>query len=67
MPQAGGAFHTFTEKGYEFDTGVHYIGEMGKQTVFKTMYDQLTDGQIEWAKMDDAYDVVSIGTGKDNR
>lgn len=23
---AGGCTHTFTEKGYEFDTGLHYIG-----------------------------------------
>ena len=23
---AGGCCHTFTEKGYSFDTGFHYIG-----------------------------------------
>ncbi len=65
--QAGGAFHTFVEKGYEFDTGVHYIGEMNQGSVFRTMYDRLTDGQIEWAAMVDAYDVVSIGLGEENR
>ena len=26
---AGGGCHTFKEKGYEFDTGLHYIAESG--------------------------------------
>ena len=64
--QAGGGLHTFVEKGYEFDVGVHYVGEMGKG-IFRTLFDQLTDGQLEWAPLDDAYDVMSIGRGKDRR
>ena len=28
---------------------------------------QLTEGQIEWERMEDSYDVVSIGLGKENR
>jgi all-trans-retinol 13,14-reductase len=52
--QAGGALHTFYEHGYEFDTGVHYIGEMGSQTKVKTLLDQITEGQLEWAKKDDS-------------
>ena len=27
--QAGGCCHTFIDKGYEFDVGIHYIGEIG--------------------------------------
>ena len=34
--QAGGCCHTFIDKNYEFDVGIHYIGEMGVQTVRKT-------------------------------
>lgn len=64
--QAGGGLHTFVEKGYEFDVGVHYVGEMGSG-LFRTLFDQLTDGQLEWAQLDDAYDVMSIGYGKDKR
>ena len=64
--QAGGGLHTFVEKGYEFDVGVHYVGEMGRG-IFRTLFDQLTDGQLEWAPLDDAYDVMSIGRGKDRR
>ena len=29
--------------------------------------DQITEGQLEWAKLDENYDVVSIGYGDDNR
>ena len=65
--QAGGGLHTFIEKGFEFDVGFHYIGEVGEQTLFKTLVDQLTDGQMEWAPIEDGYDVVSIGFGRENR
>jgi hypothetical protein len=30
--QCGGCCHSFTEKGYEFDTGIHYIGECRNNT-----------------------------------
>ena len=50
--------------GYEFDVGIHYIGEMGKQTLNKTLLDQICDGQIEWAPLDHEYDVVRIGYDK---
>ena len=26
--RSGGCCHTFEERGFEFDTGIHYIGEM---------------------------------------
>ncbi|KAG0715457.1 putative all-trans-retinol 13,14-reductase [Chionoecetes opilio] len=56
--QAGGCCHTFIEKGYEFDVGIHYIGEMTYQSISKTFVDQITDGQLEWEPLDDAYDEV---------
>ncbi|XP_045626463.2 all-trans-retinol 13,14-reductase [Procambarus clarkii] len=56
--QAGGCCHTFIEKGYEFDVGIHYIGELTSQTLMKTYIDQITNGQLEWATMSDDYDVV---------
>jgi len=58
--QAGGCCHTFIDKGYEFDVGIHYIGEMGSQTLNKTLLDQISEGQIEWAPLDKEYDVVEI-------
>jgi len=65
--QAGGCCHTFIDKGYEFDVGIHYIGEMGHQTLNKTLLDQICEGQVEWAPLDDEFDVISIGYGSDAR
>ena len=59
--QAGGCCHTFIDKGYEFDVGIHYIGKMSNGQFNRTFLDQISEGQIEWAPLDDAYDVVSIG------
>jgi len=62
--QAGGCCHSFIDKGYEWDVGIHYIGEMGRQTLNKTLLDQISSGQIEWAPLDDEFDVVQIGYDK---
>jgi len=59
--QAGGCCHSFLDKGYEWDVGIHYIGEMGHQTLNKTLLDQIADGQIEWAPLEDNFDIVHIG------
>ena len=65
--QAGGGTHTFIEKGYEFDPGVLYIGELEEVTFFRNMFDQVTEGQLEWALLDKNYDRVSIGVGDEKR
>ena len=33
--QAGGCCHTFSDKGYEFDVGIHYIGDLGYSSLTK--------------------------------
>ena len=45
---AGGCTHTFEDKGYEFDTGVHYIGNIKKR---KKILDLITEPKIEWDKI----------------
>jgi len=60
---AGGNLHTFTEKGFEFDTGLHYIGgKIGeKDSSVRKQLDYITDGGVEWEPMDeDAYDVAIV-------
>ncbi|XP_022085438.1 putative all-trans-retinol 13,14-reductase [Acanthaster planci] len=59
--QAGGCCHIFREKGYEFDVGIHYIGEMTNNTISKVFIDQLTDGQLQWYPLDETFDTVVIG------
>lgn len=61
--QAGGTCHSYTKKGYEFDVGIHYVGEMGSRSLNKTLLDQISDGQIEWAPLDDEFDIVQVGHG----
>ena len=34
--------------------------------LLKVMVDQISEGQIEWEKLEDEFDVVSIGYGDDN-
>lgn len=65
--QAGGCCHTFIDKGYEFDVGIHYIGEMSTDKVNRTLVDQITDGQVQWDKLDEEFDIVSIGSGNERR
>ena len=54
--------------GYEFDTGIHYIGQMHSNNSFSKFYlDQCSDGQIGWCAMDEAFDIVSFGEADENR
>ncbi|KAK6968364.1 all-trans-retinol 13 14-reductase isoform X4 [Biomphalaria glabrata] len=59
--QAGGCCHTFVEKGFEFDTGIHYVGKLQDGTVNRTLLDQLTCGQLRWAPLDDEFDHIALG------
>ncbi|XP_078522857.1 all-trans-retinol 13,14-reductase [Lissotriton helveticus] len=58
--KAGGCCHTFSDKGYEFDVGIHYIGGIETGSV-RFIMDQLTEGQLQWAQMDSPFDVVILG------
>lgn len=57
----GGGTHIFKRKGYEWETGLHYIGEVGKKTGFiRRAFDEVTGGDVDWAAMDPAYDRVRM-------
>ena len=58
---AGGATHSYDRNGYEWDVGVHYIGDMGAATMSRRLMDFLTQGQLAWAPMDAHYDRFFIG------
>jgi len=59
---AGGFTHSYDRNGYEWDVGVHYIGDMGsKKTAGRRLFDYVTDGKLEWAAMDDHFDRVFLG------
>jgi len=58
---AGGYTHSYERNGYEWDVGVHYIGDVGTKTRTRKMFDYLSDGKLEWAPMDKEYDRFFIG------
>ncbi|MEM9530175.1 MAG: NAD(P)/FAD-dependent oxidoreductase [Pseudomonadota bacterium] len=58
---AGGYTHSYERNGYEWDVGVHYIGDVGAPTRTRKMFDFLSDGALEWAPMDAEYDRFYIG------
>ncbi len=62
---AGGCTHSFTERGIEHETGIHYIGNIDKR---KKILDMITEENIEWCKMgldnNNIYDEIVIGDKK---
>ena len=58
---AGGATHSYDRNGYEWDVGVHYLGDMGARTTVRRLMDFLTQGNLDWAPMDAHYDRFFIG------
>ncbi len=59
---AGGFTHVFKRKGYEWDVGVHYIGEVQRpNSVTKLLFDYISDGNLKWADMGEVYDRIIIG------
>jgi phytoene dehydrogenase-like protein len=59
---AGGFTHSYDRNGYEWDVGVHYIGDMGSsRTMGRRLFDYITDGALQWAPMDDHFDRIFLG------
>jgi all-trans-retinol 13,14-reductase len=58
----GGFTHVFRRPGYEWDVGVHYIGQVGDpSSSVRAAFDHLTDGQLRWQPMPDVYDRLVLG------
>lgn len=59
---AGGFTHVFKRKGYEWDVGIHYIGEVQRlNSPVKRLFDYISDGELKWADMGEVYDRIIIG------
>jgi len=58
----GGFTHVFKRKGWEWDVGVHYIGEVHRErSVLRRLFDHLTDGELKWEDMGEVYDRIWFG------
>src|SRR5580704_17328587 len=59
---AGGFTHVFRRPGYEWDAGVHYVGQVNDpESPIRAAFDHLTEGRLGWNPMPDVYDRISIG------
>ncbi len=59
--EAGGFTHTFHRPGYEWDVGLHYIGQVQDQrSSVRRAFDHVTAGNLQWQGMPDVYDRVII-------
>lgn len=58
----GGFTHTFKRKKFEWDVGVHYVGQVNlEQNLMRKTFDYISDGKLKWADMGEVYDQTIIG------
>ncbi|MBZ5643541.1 MAG: NAD(P)/FAD-dependent oxidoreductase [Acidobacteriia bacterium] len=64
---AGGFTHVFHRRNYEWDVGVHYVGQVSSaQSPLRAAFDHVTEGRLCWNPMPDVYDRILIaGRGYD--
>lgn len=58
---AGGFTHTFRRPGYEWDVGVHYIGQTSPRSAMGRTFVELFGDGVQWASMGAVYDTVVLG------
>jgi len=57
----GGFTHTFKRKKYEWDVGVHYIGQVNlENSLLRKCFNYLSDNKLKWADMGEVYDQAII-------
>jgi phytoene dehydrogenase-like protein len=58
----GGLTHAFRRPGFEWDVGLHYVGQVDDpDSPARRLFDHLTEGRLAWTAMPNAYDRVRIG------
>ncbi|XP_061080908.1 all-trans-retinol 13,14-reductase-like [Conger conger] len=65
--QAGGCCHTFENEGFEFDVGIHYLGQLHEHSLLRVALDQLSEGQLSFAPLEQHYDTLVLGLGHARR
>ena len=57
----GGFTHTFHRPGYEWDVGLHYIGQVQNDTSsVRRAFDHVTEGTVQWNAMPEVYDRIIV-------
>jgi phytoene dehydrogenase-like protein len=59
---AGGFTHSFERSGYEWNVGVHYVGQVeDRNSLVAEAIDHLTEGRLRWSPLPEVYDRLRIG------
>jgi len=59
--EAGGFTHTFRRPGYQWDVGLHYIGQMqDSHSPVRRAFDYVSGGTVQWQPMPPVYDRILI-------
>lgn len=59
---AGGCTQVFKREGFEWDAGLHYMGEVHRAgSGLAKLFERVTGGRLQWAPMPDVYNKVVIG------
>jgi len=57
----GGFTQVFRRPGFEWDVGLHYVGQVqDPESETRRIFDHITDGRLQWARMPDIYDRLII-------
>ncbi|MGW0362727.1 phytoene desaturase family protein [Streptomyces sp. NPDC002990] len=58
---AGGYTHAYRRHGWEWDVGIHYVGQLRGREPMRVLSDYLTDGTLRWASLGDPFDEYRLG------
>ncbi|MFD0531407.1 phytoene desaturase family protein [Kitasatospora arboriphila] len=53
---AGGYTHAYRRRGWEWDVGIHYVGQLAEREPVRVLSDYLTGGALRWAPLGDPFD-----------
>ena len=57
----GGLTQSYSREGYRWNTGLHYIGDVGhEKTMTSKLFRYVTDDQISWAPLPEIYNKMAI-------
>lgn len=57
----GGYTHVFTRNDYEWDVGLHYVGDMDRKgSILRVVFEHITDKNLKWEDMGEVYDKIVL-------
>lgn len=57
----GGCLQVFKRKGFEWDVGLHYVGEVHRDGTLSRLFNKLTRGKLQWTRMPEVYNHIVVG------